>query len=100
MTRWRMNVASRVVTARRPVHSSFQYPLLGPPFSRMAKAMSFSTRNIHVQLLGVALCLCLTCVLTGCHDDRFEASYPSLGDAVRHPPQSGWLDGLDRLKGG
>ena len=54
-----------------------------PPFSRMAKAMSFSTRNIHVQLLGVALCLCLTCVLTGCHDDRFEASYPSLGDAVK-----------------
>jgi len=45
--------------------------------------MSFQTRSRRLQLIGVALCLCFTCVLAGCHDDRFESSYPSLADAVK-----------------
>jgi hypothetical protein len=49
----------------------------------MAKPMSFQTRSRRLQLIGVALCLCFTCVLAGCHDDRFESSYPSLADAVK-----------------
>jgi hypothetical protein len=45
--------------------------------------MSFLTRRGRVQLFGVALSLCLSCVLAGCHDDGFESSYSSLGDAVK-----------------
>lgn len=54
--------------------------------------MSFPTTSRQVQLLGVALCLCLTCVLAGCHDDRFESFYPSLGDAVKdRAVERGWI---------
>ena len=45
--------------------------------------MSFLTGSRQVKILGVALCLCFACVLAGCHDDRFESSYPSLADAVK-----------------
>jgi len=54
--------------------------------------MSFSTRSRHVQLLGVVLGLCLSCVLAGCHGDRFESSYPSFGDAVKdHAVERRWV---------
>jgi len=49
----------------------------------MAKPMSLQTRSGRIQLVGVALCLCFVSVLAGCHDDRFESSYPALADAVK-----------------
>jgi len=45
--------------------------------------MSSLMRSRRVQLLGVALCVCLSWVLAGCHGDRFESFYPSLADAVK-----------------
>ncbi len=45
--------------------------------------MSIHTRNRRFQLIGVALCVCLTWILAGCHDDRFESFYPSMREAVK-----------------
>jgi hypothetical protein len=50
---------------------------------RMAKPMNLPTRSRQIQLLGVTLCLCLICVLAGCHSDRSESFYPSLTAAEK-----------------
>jgi hypothetical protein len=45
-----------------------------------------------MRLAIVALCVFLAYVLLGCHDDRRESFYPSLGDAKRDGAiDRGWL---------